>query len=74
LDKIENIDGLCKKLGVNEDKLIRMAITIVTAQLDDAGWDCIKSGKEVVPIKGEDLVVIRAALEARYNSQRIGRF
>lgn len=68
IKKIENIDGLCKKLGVDEDKLIRMAITIVSAQLDNAGWDSIKSGREVVPIKGEDLVLIRAALVAMYNN------
>lgn len=69
INKIENIDGLCKKLGVDEDKLIRMAITIVSAQLGNAGWDSIKSGREVVPIKGEDLVLIRAALVAMYNNQ-----
>lgn len=68
INKIENIDGLCKKLGVDEDRLIRMAITIVSAQLDNAGWDSIKSGREVVPIKGEDLVLIRAALVAMYNN------
>lgn len=68
IKKIENIDELCKKLGVDEDKLIRMAITIVSAQLDNAGWDSIKSGREVVPIKGEDLVLIRAALVAMYNN------
>ena len=69
IKKIENIDELCKKLGVSEDRLIRMAITAVAAQLDDAGWDCIKSGKEVISIKGEDLVIIRAALEALYSSK-----
>ena len=69
INKIESIDKLCKKLGVNEDKLIRMAITIVSAQLDNAGWDSIKSGREVVPIKGEDLVLIRAALVAMYPSK-----
>lgn len=68
IKKIENIDGLCEKLGVDEDRLIRMAITIASAQLDNAGWDSIKSGREVVPIKGEDLVLIRAALVAMYNN------
>lgn len=68
INKIENIDKLCKKLGVDEDRLIRMAITIVSAQLDNAGWDSVKSGREVVPIKGEDLVLIRAALVAMYNN------
>ena len=66
IKKIENIDKLCEKLGVSEDRLIRMAITIASAQLDNAGWDSIKSGKEVVSIKGEDLVIIRAALVALY--------
>lgn len=69
IKKIENIDKLCEKLGVSEDKLIRMAITIVSAQLDNAGWDSIKSGREVIPIKGEDLVIIRAALVALYSSK-----
>ncbi len=68
IKKIENIDELCKKLGVDEDRLIRIAITIVSAQLDNAGWDSINSGREVVPIKGEDLVLIRAALVAMYNN------
>lgn len=69
IKKIENIDKLCEKLGVSEDRLIRMAITAVAAQLGNAGWDSIKSGKEVVPIKGEDLVIVWAALEALYPSK-----
>lgn len=68
IKKIENIDEICEKLGVDEDRLIRIAITIASAQLDNAGWDSIKSGREVVPIKGEDLVLIRAALVAMYNN------
>ena len=68
IKKIENIDEISKLLGVDRDSLIRIAITIISAQLDNAGWDSIKSGKEVVPIKGEDLVIIRAALVAMYDN------